>query len=387
VRWLETDGKRGAGAARNVGAANARGPMLLFLDADDWLYPGAIEKMLNAWNMDRSIVYTDYVGRTPIGDVTELAADLQSHVYQYDGKTAIIGYRAADFDCERVLRQPEPTPFVFCNVTALVPKVWHDAVHGFDEAMPSWEDVDYHWRLARAGYCYVRLPEELMVYQFHTGTRRDAGLQSHADLVEYLKAKYRKDGEKVGCSGCGGKRPVARATTRISPTMPRGTNGTDGSVKALASGGTVTLRDEDLVKARYIVTRRGDHPVVGPVTRILYGEHSQGDVFLVHRADVERSANFEEIRDVITAPAPVLDEPEPPTLIPQEYAENTGGKGTPAPRPIADPMALNGQSVREIRESLKSPALTKPLLRAMLDVERGGNNRATVVKMLEDKLR
>jgi hypothetical protein len=252
--------------------------------------------------------------------------------------------------------------------------------------MSSWEDVDYHWRLTRAGYCYVRLPEELMVYQFHTGTRRDAGLQNHADLVEYLKAKYRKDGAAVGCSGCGGKRPVARANTVIHATM-RGANGTDNSIKALAAGGTVSLRDEDMVKARYIEPKRGDHPIVGPVTKILYGEHSQGDVFLVHRADVERSAWFEEIRDVITAPAPVLEEPEPPTLIPQEYADHGTVKAPPTPRPIADPLALTGQSVRDIRESLKSPALTKPLLRAMLDVERNGANRATVARMIEDKLR
>lgn len=73
--------------------------MLLFLDADDWLYPAAIEKMLNVWNIEHRIVYTDYVGRTPISDVTELAEDLQKHIYQYDGTTAIIGYRAAEFDC------------------------------------------------------------------------------------------------------------------------------------------------------------------------------------------------------------------------------------------------------------------------------------------------
>ena len=385
VRWFETEGKRGAGVARNLGAASARAPMLLFLDADDWLYPAAIEKMLNVWNIEHRIVYTDYVGRTPISDVTELAEDLQKHIYQYDGTTAIIGYRAAEFDCEKVMRQPEQTPYVFCNVTALVPKTWHDAVNGFDEAMPSWEDVDYHWRLARAGYCYVRLAEELMVYQFNTGTRRDSGLQMHKNLVQYIGDKYNEGGDVVGCPGCGAKRPVARATSPIPFATLRGKT-TDNSVRALAMGGTVALRDEDMVKARYVVPKRGDHPVVGPVTKILYGEHSQGDIFLVHRADIERSSAFEEIRDVITAPAPVLEELDAPTLIPQEYTESAPTKEPDAPKLIGDPLDLTKQNVRQIRETLKSPALTKPLLRAMLEVEQAGSNRATVVNMLEGKI-
>jgi hypothetical protein len=37
-----------------------------------------------------------------------------------------------------------PYPFIWCNVTTLVPKPWHEQIGGFDERMKSWEDVEYH---------------------------------------------------------------------------------------------------------------------------------------------------------------------------------------------------------------------------------------------------
>jgi glycosyltransferase involved in cell wall biosynthesis len=204
----------GAGAARNLGAMFARAPFLVFLDADDWLYPECLMTMLQAWNMDEAIIYTDYVGKATVDDPSLLAEDLQKNLYQWDEKTkdAIIGYRAGDYNCKKAQIQPEydeekVMPYIWCNVTCLVPKAWHDEIDGFDESMETWEDLDYHWRMAKAGKCYVRVAEELMVYRFNTGKRRQEGLHTYPKIVEYLEDKY-KEIDIVGC-GCSGNRSRA----------------------------------------------------------------------------------------------------------------------------------------------------------------------------------
>jgi glycosyltransferase involved in cell wall biosynthesis len=56
VRVEATHGERGglgAGVARNLGIAKAKAPLLFFLDADDWLMPTALEKMVRAYTKSK----------------------------------------------------------------------------------------------------------------------------------------------------------------------------------------------------------------------------------------------------------------------------------------------------------------------------------------------
>jgi glycosyltransferase involved in cell wall biosynthesis len=203
VRWRGIGrGGNGAGWTRNFGATFARAPFLFFLDADDWLYDNeALQKMLDVWNEYKAIPYSDYMGRSFIEDpneVNKLANAGRLVAYNENTHEALTRFQAFDFDCERVLRQPElPNPYTFCLISTLVPKIWHDEIGGFDEAMPSWEDVDYHWRMVRNGKCYVRIEESLLLYRFYTGTRREGGRQEFKNLVKYISEKYEKEGEIV----------------------------------------------------------------------------------------------------------------------------------------------------------------------------------------------
>ena len=418
IRLLETNHK-GPGYARNRGAEMARAPFVLFLDADDWLYPECMTRMLLSWQRDASIVYTDYVGKAMVKDVTKLTPEMQQQVYDHDGDEAVIGFRAAEFDCERVMRQPEVPPFVFCNVTALIPKIWHDGIGGFDERMPSWEDVDYHWRLARAGHCYVRLPEELMVYRFYTGSRRDRGLQMHESLVKYIQDKYAQE-EAVGCSGCGGRGAAVPSRIAPAPTMRVAQSNTDGKPIVMNSlvGGQMELRDEDVIRARYRVPRRGDHRVIGPMSQIDYGYRQASDIFLIHRNDMQ-SGWFEEVgaqvvEELPLAPAAPLP---PPKITGEQLAEEgqvspeqdmeipgfitqPGGteevepigepEGTlPAPLPIGEPPDLFSpadMTVQQVRETITSGVVSSAMARTMLEIERDGKNRKTVIGLLEAKL-
>lgn len=300
IRHTRTEGV-GAGAARNIGAGMARAPFLLFLDADDWLMPTAIEQMLNAWNEYQSAVYTDYYGKATVKDVEALDESLRRNIVERNERTheTTIAYRAAEYDCQRAQAQPENPPYLWCNVTTLLPKSWHDQIGGFDEKMKSWEDVDYWYRLARAGRCFVRLPQPLMVYRFNTGERRENGRQLWDNLLDYMRSKYRKE-PAMACSGCGQKRS---APPPVAPAA---------ATRSMAA--TEAIGDEDWLLHRLVDGNRGDHLIVGFATKTKYGYRTDGDIFLVHRSDVAAEpGKFERVIEggVLLPETPVEETPEP----------------------------------------------------------------------------
>ena len=187
----EFTNKMGAGFARNRGVEMARAPFLLFLDADDQLRPDALDKMLREYGKTGNAIYTDYVGRAIVDDIERLAPDLQENIIKRDEKTmeTDIIHRLKDFDADLANSQPKDPPYIWCNVTTLMPKSWHDEIGGFDESMVSWEDVLYNWMLAWSGKGFTRIPEPLMLYRFNTGTRRQKGLHNWDSLLYYVKDK------------------------------------------------------------------------------------------------------------------------------------------------------------------------------------------------------
>jgi len=314
VIWWHTK-KRGAGRARNIGVKKARAPFLLFLDADDYLEASCLELMLEAWKEGEAIIYSDYVGRAFIEDFSKLAPDLQERVYQTNKRTgeSFIGYRSADYDVERAQKQPEweedasgrlkLKPYLWCNVTALIPKDWHDEIGGFDESMKTWEDVDYHWRMAKAGKCYTRIAEELMVYRFYSGGRRELGLSDWKSVVEYLQAKY-KGIEIVGCGCSGGRSNVTSRAVRV----PVGDTQYTESVQNLV--------DEDLVMVKYMHPNRGQHVVVGATTKTKYGYRGGGSQFLVSTKDIKAQPHlFEVIEGNVAPPKQAVTPTAPPVTI------------------------------------------------------------------------
>jgi len=343
ARWLVmtndkhlVDGKfqprpRGAGAARNFAAEKARAPFLVPLDADDYLHPDALSDMLGAWAESGAIIYSDYVGRAQVDDPKKLAPALQERLYKWDQGEAYIGYQAGEFDAERAQRQPEDPPYIWANVTCLIPKAWHEGIGGFDETMASWEDVDYAWRMARAGHCYVRIEKELMVYRFNTGGRREAGLQGWAGLVEYLRAKYRET--QLAPCNCGGQKSIHPPPAADWAAM--------GAAGANGQGKGPDMADEQYVMAKYMHPNVGVHGVRGADTGTDYGYRSGGDTFLVHRKDVAAQPHlFQPLES-----APQLDVAPPPPPEPVEL---------PPPEPV---MSETQAHLEAVSEALASGAV------------------------------
>lgn len=317
----------GAGQVRNQGAKASRAPLLFFLDADDVLAsPDALQKMLDAWNREQAIIYPEYLGKA-VWNYEEAKKTMGDKLLDYNHKyhTAVFEPKRlqGDYNCEVAQRQPEygtggtNMPYYnWATVSVLIPKAWHNAIGGFDEDMPTWEDVDYHWRLARAGYCYYRIEEPLIVYNYHKGNRREAsavrdeeGRQKHKSLIQYIKRKY-EDLKPVGCN-CGGRR----------------NNGA-----TIASTQAVAMSDENFVKVEF------DFP--GSDTRSTYGRSllsptkqpdpfhpdkvydykgyslKKGDTFLAFRADQRaRPDMFKLIPDEVILPETQKVELPEPQLI------------------------------------------------------------------------
>lgn len=320
VRMINTGGV-GAGKARNLAVKQARGKLLLFLDADDYLVPGALSRMLQAWNYYGEIVYSDYIGIAYVGDVNSLTPKMQQRVIkrqEKSGKTWI-RHNAFDFDCQKALQQPDNNPYIWCNVTTLMPKAWFDEIGGFDETMESWEDIDLHWRLVRNGHCYHRVAEPLLVYRFYTGHRRQRGIGQYKEIIEYLRKKYMSIQTK-GCN-CGKSRPVPRAMRSVVP-QATGEAQKFTNKKALINkgGGNKMFEDGNVKLCKYNHTNIGQHRVVGHSTGTDYGYKSGGDVFYVHESDIKVQPSLflpieEGKTEVAAVPEPVRQAPAPPSPI------------------------------------------------------------------------
>jgi glycosyltransferase involved in cell wall biosynthesis len=334
VRWGSTGNQEsGAGVARNIGLEMARGPFVVFLDADDWLYPDYMEEVLREWAAGPpAVIYTDYVGKATVSDPSKLAPDLQNRIYMRDERTnlTVMGWRAADYDCERAQRQPEgDLPWIWTNVTGLYPTAWLREMGGFNEEIVSWEDALLHFRLARQGRCYRKVSKELYVYCLHHGERRERGRQKHASLLQSIRVELEKE-EIMPCpGGCGGKK-VIRTPSYVSPVQ---------SQAAMAE-------EDDFLLVLYTHPNRGDHGVIGstlfqdPIAglsmtrtregyRINYGHQPGGGQvrFRVHREDAKANPYFVPVQQAhvagvmeqFTAPPPPPPRPtvdkQPPPLV------------------------------------------------------------------------
>jgi glycosyltransferase involved in cell wall biosynthesis len=258
----------GAGKARNIGARNARAPFLLFLDADDWLAPECLERMVDAFVTHKGIIYSNYYG-IQVLEPTMDPEDSRDNVLSYDELTRklVVEGNLPDYDCERAQAQPVlPNPYVWSPVTCLIPSAWFVP---FDEQLPSWEDYLWNIQLARQGRCFHHLEERLWVYNFHTGKRREIGSEEYERLANYM---HQNKGDKMPCpGGCGQKRSQPQITYPNNQVQSLGAD--------ISQAGRINVQ--------YNPPGKGAHMVFGQsLPQTNYGRHSIGDVFPVEVRDI-----------------------------------------------------------------------------------------------------
>lgn len=226
VRIIETGSEKpvGVAAARNLGIRAAVAPLFLCLDADDYLQPNALAIMVDTHFRTRDIIYSDF-WEDP----------------HKAGEFSI--FKTNDADATRLTRGT-----LHC-VTALTPRSAWEAVGGYDETLPAWEDWDFQLKCADKGLCSRRIAAPLFTYRKHTGSRRDENIANFEVSKRGILAKWGDlwEGRKelMACRACSNK------TTIQPPPM----------IQSMSNGGsrmsTQRINGENVLQVEYIGNNQG----------------------------------------------------------------------------------------------------------------------------------
>ncbi|MBF2063852.1 MAG: glycosyltransferase [Calothrix sp. C42_A2020_038] len=145
VKVLRLTTCNGPAKARNVGAQNAKGDILLFIDADVTVYPDIIERVKK--------IFTEK---------SELAAIIGSYD-DIPGETNFLSQYKNLFH-HYTHQKASEEGFTFWGACGAIRRDVFFAVGGFDESYrrPSIEDIELGYRLAKAGY-KIRLCKDIQV--------------------------------------------------------------------------------------------------------------------------------------------------------------------------------------------------------------------------------
>lgn len=210
---------KGVSEARNTGLAHVAAPLVLFLDADDWLDPRALEKLV--------LKYSQAEGRY-------VYPDGRGHFA--DGRTEPLPF--LDY---------EPRAYFARNLHSITVLMETETARKlqFSPHMRGYEDWDFFLRAAIAGYHGVRLPEPLVNIRRDAGHFQDVGKAERQMYIdEYLKKHYQEyqTGAKAmaGCCGGGGS-TVLRAKQEMAGQIQR----------------VETVSGSELVRMEYTGTKAG----------------------------------------------------------------------------------------------------------------------------------
>jgi glycosyltransferase involved in cell wall biosynthesis len=154
----------GPASARNAGVAATTTPLVLMLDADDRLAPGALDALKPPLDADPALGFA--YGRTVC--FGELSKELTFPAY----------------DPFRLLYRS------LVSVTSLMRREAFDAAGGFDAGVPGYEDWDLYLSLLGAGWEGRRVDEITLLYRRHGGSAFDGDRARYRERRRALKRKH-----------------------------------------------------------------------------------------------------------------------------------------------------------------------------------------------------
>ena len=155
----------GVSAARNAGARATDTPYLLMLDADDRLTTDALRLLRAALEADPaagfSYGFAEFVGA-------------------WSGRLEF-----PDYDPYRLLYRS------LVGATSLVRREVFEAVGGFDPTVAGYEDWDFYLGALEQGYGGHRVPQVVLLYRRHGGSRLSVDRASYRRRYRALRVKHR----------------------------------------------------------------------------------------------------------------------------------------------------------------------------------------------------
>ena len=276
----------GPAQARNAGAAAATAPLLLYLDADDYLLPDALRALLQAYvESGGKYIYSDWLALRN--------GELEAHETDE--------YRQAGW-----LERGQHA------ITALIETAHVRGVGGFDETMRGWEDWDFFIKLAISGVCGQRVAQPLLVYRQDTGTVREASLANKDELLAVLKDRYAAYawGSESMSSCCGGNADTILAA---KAALERANGPAAAWLPQPVAAANV---ESPVVRLRFTGPQRGGVTYKGRVSGRSYvgGDNPMDKYADVDPRDVEHLLLL-GVWEVVSQPAVAIAVPPPPAPV------------------------------------------------------------------------
>ena len=229
----------GPGKCRNLGTERSSGECVAYLDADDCLIPGALDKLWLAYEETGCIVY---------GDV------IRSDTGYFKTEEPYLGINVDPALTKA--RRP---------ITCLYPKTVWAAVGGWAENLRVFEDVEFEVRTRVGGFCDYKINYPIYWYNIGSGERRrqhelDTEVLETARKIIYNTYNEYYKGEKqlMACGTCGSARKnLVQATVDYSKKVE------SLNVNSLLSNGYV-------LELEYIGPDSSVKVYPGPATGIKY---------------------------------------------------------------------------------------------------------------------
>ena len=175
LRLVSAPGRAGAAHARNRGAQEAQGNLLVFCDADDVVGEGWLNAMVSALESHEFVASRHETARLNPEWLAQARRNLQS-----DG---LIPYRHPPF-------------LSHAGGAGLgVHRAVHESIRGFDEDWPKLQDTDYCWRMQLSGVPLHFVPDAVMHVRYRQdlpGTFKQALKWGEHNVMLYKR--YRSHG-------------------------------------------------------------------------------------------------------------------------------------------------------------------------------------------------
>ncbi len=168
ARVLATDRARGAGAARNLGIAVARGELIAFLDDDD------------VWQrayLERQVAHLDAHPDAALSWAGHLEIETGGRTRRPDTRALL--------DCSSPLVRMLSEGFIHTMSVVVCRRTLFDAHAPFDEGRRIVQDLEWYARLLAAGERFVHLPETLVLRSMPGGlvTRHRAWYEEERAVI------------------------------------------------------------------------------------------------------------------------------------------------------------------------------------------------------------